>query len=318
MIISKTAINKSNYLNNEYYYNSARESMFDLFQNMIAKDMIDTVLLPGYIGWSPNEGSGIFDPINDLDSITVQYYKMKFDLCIDYDDLQEKILKLNGKKFAVLIVNYFGFVDSNIRYVTDIIRKHSGWIIEDNAHGFFTYQYTQEHYSDATFFSLHKMLPFKCGGSLILNNNKLKNFMYKGKSINNIEYNPWQYDVKEIAKIRRNNYSILEDYITKEGNNEYFAPLKTNVPVGNIPQTFPICIYKGDRNKIYELMNKSGYGVVSLYHTLIEPLRNSEYQASLELSKCIMNLPVHQDVNKDKYKDMVSLLIKYCKITSKS
>ena len=85
---------------------------------------------------------------------------------------------------------------------------------------------------------------------------------------------------------------------------------------GTVPQTFPIRIIKGDRNKIYELMNQHGYGVVSLYHTLIEPLQRSEYQASIDLSRCIMNLPVHQDVDADKYAEMVELLIDFCKTTS--
>jgi hypothetical protein len=109
----------------------------------------------------------------------------------------------------------------------------------------------------------------------------------------------------------------LEIIIQNADVAEYFTPLKENLWAGIVPQTFPICINKGNRDEIYELMNESGYGVVSLYHTLIEPLRKSEYQASLNLSKCIMNLPVHQDVNKDRYHDMVQLLVKYCKITSK-
>lgn len=317
MIIDKIAINENNHKIHEYYYNSAREGMFDLFSNMLVEGLVNTLFMPGYIGWSPKEGSGIFDPIDKIEGISIEYYKMTSDLTIDFKDLLHRIQKLNNGKFAVLVVNYFGFVDPYIKDIVDIIRQYSGWIITDNAHGFFTYQYTVDNYSDATFFSLHKMFPFKCGGSLILKNKQLIDYKYRGSKISDTQYNPWKYDVRNIARIRLENYVILEAIIVKENNAEYLTPLKTNIMEGNIPQTFPIRINKGNRDRIYELMNQAGYGVVSLYHTLIEPLRCSEYQASLNLSKSIMNLPVHQDADKDKYQDMVNLLVRHCRLTSK-
>ncbi|MFC4802565.1 aminotransferase class V-fold PLP-dependent enzyme [Neobacillus sp. GCM10023253] len=316
MVIDKIAVNKDNYRVHEFYYNSAREGMFDLLNNMKNNNKIDTLLLPGYIGWSPREGSGIFDPINNLEGLTVQYYKMTTDLNINLDDLSQRIEDLGSDKFAVLAVNYFGFVDKCIKDVADIVKKYSGWLIEDNAHGYFTYLNTQDNYSDATFFSLHKMFPFKAGGSLIVRNKLLSELKYNGRSISETQYNPWIYDVSKIANIRRENYLTLASIIREEGVTEYFTPLKEHLVLETVPQTFPIRITCGNRDKIYELMNESGYGVVSLYHTLIEPLRSPEYQVSLDLSKCIMNLPVHQDVNKDKYQDMINLLVKYCKETS--
>lgn len=62
-------------------------------------------------------------------------------------------------------------------------------------------------------------------------------------------------------------------------------------------------------------MNDSGYGVVSLYHTLIEPLQKEDYQISIDLSKRILNLPVHQDTDTSRYPEMVRLLIEFCKQT---
>jgi hypothetical protein len=246
MIIDKTAINNENQKIHEYYYNSARDGMFDLFNNMKNEDMIDTLFLPGYIGWSPKEGSGIFDPINKLEGLSIKYYKMKSDLSIDVNDLSNRIKKIEDGKFAVLVVNYFGFVDIRIKDVADIVKHYSGWVIEDNAHGYFTYQYTEENYADATFFSLHKMFPFSCGGSLIVKNNQLTILKYSGSSISDIENNPWKYDVRNIAQIRRENYMTLESIIQKEDVAEYFTPLKKNLMVGNVPQTFPICINKGN------------------------------------------------------------------------
>ncbi|OCA84603.1 DegT/DnrJ/EryC1/StrS aminotransferase family protein [Bacillus sp. FJAT-27986] len=316
MIIDKIALKKENRKIQEYYYDSAREGMFDLLNSMKNNNLIEVLFLPGYIGWSPREGSGIFDPINKLEGLSVHYYKMTPDLNIDLKDLTKRIEDIGTDRFAVLAVNYFGFIDLRIKEVADTVKKESGWLIEDNAHGFFTYQFIDGNYSDATFFSLHKMFPFKNGGSLIVKNNRLKSLEYSGSSLADVEYNPWYYDVKNIAEVRKENYEILDTIIRNREVSEYFTPLKECLMKGNIPQTYPIVIKKGNRDKIYELMNKAGYGVVSLYHTLIEPLKNSEYQNSIDLSKCIMNLPVHQDVNKDKYKDMIKLLVKYCKETS--
>lgn len=316
MIIEKSSLKQENYKNDEYYYNSAREGMFDLFDNMNENKLIDTIFLPGYIGWSPKEGSGIFDPINNLERINVEYYKMTSDLNIDIKDLENRINKLENKKFAVLIVNYFGFVDSKIVEIVEFIKRNSGWIVSDNAHGFFTHCSIGDDYSDATFFSLHKMFPFQNGGSLLINNNDLKQYEFKGNSIFESENNPWEYDILQISKDRLNNYKCLGELINDEKYLEYFSPLKTSIEEGNIPQTFPIIIKKGNRDKIYEMMNKAGYGVVSLYHTLIEPLQSSEYRESLDLSRSIINLPVHQDVDKSKYKDMMDLLLECCKKTS--
>lgn len=315
MIIEKTAICEDNYRINEYYYESAREGMFDLLSNMVKAGMINTILLPGYIGWSPKEGSGIFDPINKLTGLSVHYYKVTSALEIDMVDLANRISGLIQGKFAVLIVNYFGFVNSNINDINHLIKSNGGWIVEDNAHGFFTYQYRTVDYCDATFFSLHKMFPFQHGGSLIIKNSQLRQLSFSGDSVQASDFIPWNYDIRSISNKRRENYKIIEEVIAREDSEGYFAPLKKTLG-DNVPQTFPIYIYKGNRDKIYELMNEAGYGVVSLYHTLIEPLRTPEYQISYDVSRHIMNLPVHQDVDSNKYPDMIRHLIQFCKLTS--
>lgn len=110
---------------------------------------------------------------------------------------------------------------------------------------------------------------------------------------------------------------ILRDIVCKEKYSSYFVPLKyTYLPKGIIPQSFPILIKKGNRDLIYEKMNQSGYGVVSLYHTLIEPLNSLEFSDSLDLSHQILNLPTHQDVDTNQYVEMVSQILHYCEQTS--
>ncbi|MBS7528107.1 DegT/DnrJ/EryC1/StrS aminotransferase family protein [Fusibacter paucivorans] len=312
MIINKSASEKGNYRLYDYYYDSAREGMYDLLLNMTNDGLIKTVFVPGYVGWSPREGSGIFDPINKIDNVSVVYYLMNNNLNIDLNSLYEKIDRLDNDKFAVLIVNYFGFIDPNIEEIYSRIKEKNGWIIEDNAHGFFTSLYSKHSSADATFFSLHKMFPFSKGGSIKVINDNLKKYSFEGKNVNEIDHNPWMYDISKIACIRKSNYEKIDKLVRSDKYISLFEPLKDKLDDGIIPQTYPIRIQVGNRDKIYEMMNQSGYGVVSLYHTLIEPLRNSEHSDALSLSKHILNLPVHQDVNSNEYENMVELLAKYC------
>ncbi|AOT70135.1 PLP-dependent aminotransferase family protein [Geosporobacter ferrireducens] len=312
MIINKTASEKENYKLCDYYYDSAREGMYDLLLNMTNDGLIKTVFVPGYVGWSPREGSGIFDPINKIENVSIVYYRMDNNLNIDLNNLYEKIDSLDNDKFAILIVNYFGFVDPNIEEICSRIKEKNGWIIEDNAHGFFTSLYLNHSCADATFFSLHKMFPFNKGGSIKVLNDSLKKYSFEGKNINQIVDNPWSYDISKIALKRKSNYEKIDKLVRLEKYCSIFEPLKGKLDDGIIPQTYPIKIQVGNRDKIYELMNQSGYGVVSLYHTLIEPLRNTEHSDALKLSKQILNLPVHQDVNSNEYENMVDLLAKFC------
>jgi dTDP-4-amino-4,6-dideoxygalactose transaminase len=312
MGISKTASQLDNFKNNDFYYNSAREGMYDLISNMVKTDMIHTIFIPGYIGWSPKEGSGIFDPISKIKDLNIVYYKMKKGLEIDSYHLTEMIKHLANEKFAVLLVNYFGFIDSNYEELVAKIKEFHGWIIEDNAHGFFTYLYSGTNQSDATFFSLHKMFPFSNGGMLKIRNKKLLGFSYLGLDINQTKSNPWIYDIYEIALTRRKNYLYLNKIITDKNREFPFEPLKNKLYEGIIPQTYPIILKKGNRNKIYDQMNEAGFGVVSLYHTLIEPLQNDEFKESVLISRNILNLPVHQDVDVSQYEEMILLLTKLC------
>lgn len=317
MLIEKTATNNGNFRLNEYYYESAREGMFDLLNNMRNAGMLNSVILPGYIGWSPKEGSGVFDPISKISCLDIIYYKMTEHLGINVEDLRKKIEKQKGLKFAVLVVNYFGFVDPQIKEITELVKANCGWLIEDNAHGFLTFQSKHVAISDAMFFSIHKLFPYKHGGSLLIINEQLKELKYLGCELAKTSYNPWMYDINEISNKRRENYLHLVEIINESQCTELFSLLRPDLEENVVPQSFPIQIITGNRNKIYEQMNSAGYGVVSLYHTLIEPLRNSDFQESIDLSKSILNLPVHQDVDPSEYAGMIKLLINLCTLTSK-
>ncbi len=311
MIIEKSVKNKGNCLRKERYYQSAREAMYDLLRNMRKQDMLDTILLPAYIGWSPREGSGIYDPVASLKELSVRFYQMTTDLQINQEDLLDKIRDLPAHRFAVLLVNYFGFPDEGKQVITKLIRAAGGWLIEDNAHGYFTYHFSEENDCDASFFSLHKLFPFPKGGSLIINHPELEKLSFQDMGY--AAFDPYPYNLPAIARIRRSNYQRLEELLYGLCDQGHISLLyKKGVEAPVVPQSLPVRILTCDRNQLYEKMNEAGYGVVSLYHTLIEPLRTPEFKDSVSLSGNILNLPVHQDVNPDFYPDMIGKLQEYC------
>lgn len=304
-MIGKIQSNKLNYRINMNYYQRARDAMFDAVQQLF-EDGYQDIFIPGYIGWSPREGSGIFDPINRIEGLSRHYYRMTKDLTIDIDALRNSL----SKKSILLIVNYFGFRDREVKTAIQVAKEKECVVIEDNAHGFFTFFCHGSVGADITFFSLHKMFPFENGGSLLLLNDQL-NVQPKRRLEEPIELTPFLYDINGIASRRKNNYSLLMDLM--EGNENYFVPLKSIDDITlNVPQTFPIIIRRGNRDKIYEYMNERGYGVVSLYHTMIEELRNDEHSEACWLSRHIMNLPVHQDCDGTEYAAMIDTLKEAC------
>lgn len=313
MPIDKTASMTNRCIFNTFYYKQARCGMHDIIEKMHSAGLVNHVYLPGYVGWSPREGSGIFDSIASVEGITMTYYRMTFDLYIDETDLYEKVDK---EKSLVLLVNYFGFRDNKISKIIDYLKQKNVYIMEDNAHGFFTWHESKEVNSDIVVFSLHKMFPFAEGGSLVIKNPELLDLSLSGKKQPDTDKNPYAYRIHEISEIRRNNYKSLMDDLAIAEKGGYIESLRSIDDIkDNVPQTYPIRIKVGDRNRIYQIMNKAGFGVVSLYHTMIEPLQNEENEEAVKLSDCVMNLPVHQDVEIEQYAPMVDCLIKACRET---
>jgi len=108
----------------------------------------------------------------------------------------------------------------------------------------------------------------------------------------------------------------LDQMIHDEEYNDVFAPLKEETVIRlAVSQTYPVLIRMGHRNKIYELMNNKMVRVVGVYHTLIPELQENEFEKSKKISKCILNLPVHQDVDPGYYNMLLEKLVTACKIT---
>lgn len=259
----------------------------------------ESVLLPAYVGWSPREGSGIFDPIREL-KLDYAFYRLDERLHIDISSLRAAIERENVK--VLLLVHYFGHVDPSYEEVVALARNARLRVIEDEAHAMLSDLVGGlcGRLGDVSLYSLHKLLPMTSGGVLVRNTPEVVPGEDGGVF--------WQYDMAVISARRRSN--ALRLYHLLGGIAEEVEPLWGSLREGEMPQTFPVRLLHADRDAVYHDMNRNGFGVVSLYHTLVEPIGEAAFPDSHRLARHILNLPVHQDILPEHLETMVLYLKK--------
>jgi len=262
------------------------------------------VLIPAYIGWSSREGSGIHDPILAAGA-SLSFYRIGRDLAIDLSDLALQLEKKRPR--VVLFVHYFGFPDPRLAEAVALCCSHGALVLEDEAHALFSDLIggVCGRFGDAAVFSLHKMLPFPSGGAIRWQDENGARQSIDGKEAHGL----YDYDLAAISGRRISNArATLEALELCEG---FVTPLYKCIPAAVVPQTLPILLNSDDRavrDTVYEQMNARGYGVVSLYHTMIEPISQDEFPDSHWLSRRILNLPCHQDMEPSQAAELVTTL----------
>lgn len=266
----------------------------------------DLVLCPAYVGWSPREGSGVLDPLVSLE-LEVGFYRVGADLRVDVTDLAAQ---LKARSTAgVVLIHFFGHVDPSYLEIVRAIRESGAWCLEDEAHALFTdlVSGTCGRLGDASVLSLHKMLPVTAGGALLINEGDRLSLagLYEGRESPSML---WEYDLAGIASQRRRNAAEVAAMLAPfVGRVDPLWPLFGKS--GEVPQTYPVVLRNANRDAVYRVMNAEGYGVVSLYHTLVEGIDPTRYPLSHQLSRTILNLPIHQDLRTEQLADLVAHLI---------
>lgn len=294
-MIEKISTNKDLYKREYSFYNSAREGWADILAEFIKKFPEGDVLLPAYIGWSANEGSGIFDPVR-ASGIPYSFYKINRDFKVDFEDLKAKC----SQSTIVLLVHYFGFIDPSYHKVSQWLKQNQIVFIEDCAHALLS-----DYIGGAcgrrgvhSFYSLHKLLPIPRGGMIASNN-------FNSLNRSAVNYDEiWQYDLKMIYDIRRANYQYLLNHLKKTDRIKVIYP---DLPEGIGPQTLPVLLER-NRDKVYHEMNSAKFGMVSLYHTMINEISEDAFPDSHYLAQHIINFPVHQDIA---YTDIDQMIYKF-------
>jgi dTDP-4-amino-4,6-dideoxygalactose transaminase len=298
-MIAKRAENTFNYSRRVVPFQSARKAFGAILSALeISRGK---VLLPAYIGWSPREGSGVFDPIASL-HLDYSFYALDEGLRIDTDSLRTELQ--SGCIRVLVIIHYFGFVDPSYAEAVKIAKEHGVFVLEDEAHAMLSDVVGGicGRLGDACIYSFHKILPVESGGAAIINDpaSPLARVLAAAPECALL---PCDFDLARIADKRRANSLVLDKLVrglAPEVEPFFGAPGRRE-----FPQSYPVMIRNGSRDRLYHEMNAAGFGVVSLYHTLISQIPSDRFPATAKVSHHILNLPVHQDATEAGLESMV-------------
>jgi len=305
-MITKEAQDRIMFSNTQYFFNSARNG-FEYLLSKLVTDKSKKILMPGYIGESPKEGSGVFDPIRKL-NLSYEFYKLKPDLSVDTDDFFYKI-KNNNIKVA-LIIHYFGFPQKDIELIATKCKELDILLIEDCAHSLqSSFNFIRlGNFGDFSFNSIHKLLATQDGGILQINDRK---FISLFSDVNeNMSKDTMEIylntDIIQTSLLRRKNYNSYLDKLNYNSN--LFEILYPELNEGVIPLNFPILIKNYNREKYYYELIDKGVITVSLYYQMISEILKENFPLSYDISNRILNLPVHQDITEADIEKIVSVL----------
>ncbi len=298
--VTKLASAPSTYRRPALFYNSAREGFQDFLQAYCTTPE-HGVLLPAFVGWSPREGSGVYDPVRNL-SLRSAFYDLHGDLTVDVEKLEE--LASAGDYSVLVVIHYYGRTEPRIGAIRALAERHGLVLVEDLAHGLYTAMRggPAGGHGDLNLFSLHKMLPIPDGGLVTYRNVRIAGKQHSTRP--ELAAELLSYDLASIAERRRQNYlGLTARLLALPQHGESFRLLWPRLSASDVPQTLPLFIVGPGRDELYIRMNADGVGVVSLYHTLVEEVRET-HPRMVALSKHITNLPCHQDLA-DKDLDVV-------------
>ena len=279
--------------------------MVDLFrQESTWRGESRTVLLPAFIGWSSNEGSGVFDPVEQL-GLTPRFYDLGADL--SYDPASIEAACAEERIDVIIVIHYFGRVQPGLEETRAIADRHGCLLVEDLAHGWFTALMggPAGRTGDVLAYSLHKMfaMPDGRGGQMVYRDTAYLTGQHG--TAPELAREVLDVDTAGVAHARRRVFTDLTARLRAlPGHGTDFQLMWPELRDDESPQTLPVRIGGPGRDAVYHAMNAEGIGMVSLYHTLIEQLAG--FDGMVELSRHIINFPVHQDVDADALGDVVA------------
>ena len=303
MKIEKRAIEAERLQRPTFFYSSAREGFAQYLRRATSGSGLQ-VLLPAFIGWSPREGSGVLDPIQNQ-RIGYGYYGLNHDLTVDLKALREA---LEVRRYDVLVlIHYYGRTEPGLDTIRQLATAKEIVLVEDLAHGLLSALIggVAGAKGDLSMYSLHKILPMHDGGMITYGNAELS----QGATSTRPELagQLLQYDLQSIANVRRQNFvdmtEALREDLVENGLVELIWPSLTAT---DVPQTLPIYVNYAPRDMVYHEMNRAGFGVVSLYHTVVPDLQGDP--RARWASARVMNLPVHQDMRQREAEQLINEL----------
>lgn len=292
-MIQRTATDPSRFAKRLAFTSSARVGWRLILEGVHLQDG-ESILLPAYVGVSDREGSGIGDPIQATHT-PYTLYPLDDHLRPDLDEL-ESMMKI-GHHPVLLVVHYFGIVDVDLLKLRELCERYRTLLIEDCAHVPWPLHNDTGPGSvgHAAFYSLHKSIAVPTGGILRMNDSSMA--LPAPDGADRCDYACLEQflrtDMESVAIKRRHNYQWLANRLANVDGLTILFP-----DIGKlVPHDFPVLVHDNCREKLYFELMKEDLPTIALYYRLIDSITVEEYPASHQLSKKILNLPVHQDTD---------------------
>lgn len=300
--ITKAATVTDNFRQPALYYGSAREGFADALTTLLPSDN-RRVLLPAFIGWSPREGSGVFDPIRQVGA-EPYFYATNSDLTVDLAAFERAITRFTPR--VVVVIHYFGRTEPALAAIGEIAQRHQAILVEDLAHGLFSAARGGRagRTGDFALYSLHKMFAMTTGGMVRYRDQSL--ITTQQGNAPNLAALIADYDWNGIARRRRENFFAIAEHLSRSPvASAHVDQLWPLLDADDVPQTLPVRLREIDRDAVYHAMNAEGFGMTSLYHTMIEEVHDA-FPQTMALARSIINFPVHQDMLPEQAEGMIA------------
>jgi dTDP-4-amino-4,6-dideoxygalactose transaminase len=292
---------------NRIHVRSARSGLASILshhrQNLNRKPV---VLMPSYIGWSPNEGSGLMDPVLDSGFLPI-FYRLDDFLQPNFEELC-KLVAANPQS-VLLVVHFFGMRVEIPNEIINLANEYSVTFVQDWAHDLS--QIDKEigtfpnHYS---IYSLHKWTASGAGG--FISGNYLDIEELETESMDLADSNVFmRSNLDMIAELRWSNFSYAENLLTGLERLTFFYADSKNF---SCPLNIPMMAKSNrDRHELYSTLVHNGIVPTALYHILVPQLNKPEFSESVDISNRIINLPIHQDCTRNQIDIMIDVIMEW-------
>lgn len=259
-------------------------------------------LLPAYVGISSREGSGVLDPLRDC-GWKQNFFRVDAELEMDVEHVESL---LAARPYGLLLlIHFFGFPQRRLAEARALCDRYGVKLVEDCAHVLHGGDIGTV--GDASFFSIHKTLPVRSGGILQINH---------GPDVGPVPADAaMQPDalsalaralVHSIGRKRIENYELLSAALSDMPSITLF---RRERPRDAVPLNLPVLLQPGaDRLGIYNRLNARGIGSTALYYQLVDGIEESIFPVSHDISRRILNLPIHQEIGAMQIDRMVAVL----------
>jgi dTDP-4-amino-4,6-dideoxygalactose transaminase len=264
------------------------------------------ILMPAYIGWSPNEGSGLMDPVKQ-EGFTYSFYPVTESLQPVHEKLEELLEAF--PQCVILVVHYFGIQSALSAYSSEIVDGNSCTLIEDFAHDLSSInQLTNFDINKFSIFSCHKWIASNGGGFITSHPKNLEKIILEQMQVFDAEVY-MNTDLHTVFQKRWENFRYLD---TRLNNLKKLKKFKVDDGNMTCPLNLPMLALNADvRHGLYGFLSSTGFQPTSLYHHLTTELNEVEFPTSFEISRTIVNLPVHQDYMLEQMEALADLLIEW-------